>query len=307
MTLLWVVFGVLVGAAMFVDLGVLNRRSHAIYLKEDGGWCAAWISLALLFCAYVSFKLGAAKGLEFLTGYLIEYSLSVDNLFVFIIIFEYFAVDRKHQPRILHWGILGAVLMRFIFIFVGIAMFKAFHWVVYLFGAMLVYTGLKLIFRQEEKMDPGDNPVLKAFKRCMPFVTRFDGESFFTRANGIWHATPLFATLIVVEASDVVFAIDSIPAILAITADPFIVYTSNVFAIMGLRSLFFVLSGIMPLFRFLKYGISIILCYIGVKMLLMGFYHIPTGLSLAIVASILSVSILASLLIPERAGPRDAP
>ncbi len=292
---MWGVFGALVTGVLFIDLGVLNRRSHVVSLKEAAGWCMAWISLALLFCGWIYLRMGSNKALEFLTGYIIEYSLSVDNMFVFLLIFDYFAVPRQYQARVLHWGILGAVAMRMVLIFTGAALIQAFHWIIYVFGGLLIFTGVKMLLQTDERIEPEKNPVLKIFKRLMPFADRYSADAFFVKPASQWHATPLFAALLVVEASDLVFAVDSIPAILAITVDRFIVYTSNIFAIMGLRSLFFVLSGIMGLFRYLKAGVSIILCYIGIKMLLAEVYKIPVTASLAIVAGILAVSIVVSL------------
>lgn len=280
---------------------MLNKRSHVVSLKEAALWCAAWMSLALLFDAGIWYRLGGGKALEFLTGYVLEYSLSVDNMFVFIVIFEYFGVPREYQSRVLHWGILGAVFMRFLFIFVGIALIHAFHWIIYVFGVILIYTGIKMMRQSEEKMDPAANPVLKLCKRFLPFSDRFAGQAFFSGGPGRWVATPLFATLLVVEVSDVVFALDSIPAVLAITTDTLIVYTSNVFAILGLRSLFFLLAGIMGLFRFLKVGISVILCFVGAKMTLADLVHVPIGASLSIVVGVLALSILFSVFVPQRA------
>lgn len=298
--IMWIVFGAIIAAALFVDLGVLNRRSHEVSLKEAAGWCAAWVTLALLFGVWIYFRLGSQKALEFLTGYVIEYSLSVDNMFVFIMIFSYFNVPRIYQARVLHWGILGAVVMRFMLIFAGVALLNAFHWIIYLFGGVLIFTGFKMLRHKDAELDPGKNPVLTLIKRFIPFETQYDGEAFFVKKGALWHATPLFATLIVVEASDLVFAVDSIPAILAITTDTLIIYTSNVFAILGLRSLFFLLSGIMGYFRYLKPGISIILCFIGTKMFLVDVYKVPIGVSLAVIAGILLVAILASVGIKQK-------
>ncbi|HBL15541.1 MAG: tellurium resistance protein TerC [Elusimicrobia bacterium GWA2_69_24] len=300
-TILWGIFWAIIAAALYLDLGVLNKRSHVVSLKEAALWCAAWMSLALLFDAGIWYRLGGGKALEFLTGYVLEYSLSVDNMFVFIVIFEYFGVPREYQSRVLHWGILGAVFMRFLFIFVGIALIHAFHWIIYVFGVILIYTGIKMMRQSEEKMDPAANPVLKLCKRFLPFSDRFAGQAFFSGGPGRWVATPLFATLLVVEVSDVVFALDSIPAVLAITTDTLIVYTSNVFAILGLRSLFFLLAGIMGLFRFLKVGISVILCFVGAKMTLADLVHVPIGASLSIVVGVLALSILFSVFVPQRA------
>ncbi|MEK6543491.1 MAG: TerC family protein, partial [Elusimicrobiota bacterium] len=246
-TLMWIVFNVAVLGLLFLDLKVFNRKAHEVKLKEASLWLLMWVSLALAFGIGVYVKLGDQKALEFLTGYLIEYSLSVDNMFVFIMIFAYFAVPVRCQPRVLHWGILGALVMRFILIFSGVALIERFHWIVYVFGELLIYTGIKMVGAHEEKMDPGKNPVLRLFKKVMPFDNSYVGDAFFVKKSGVWHATTLFACVLVVEASDLVFAVDSIPAVLAISRDPFIVYTSNIFAILGLRSLYFVLSSVMGL------------------------------------------------------------
>lgn len=307
--MMWVVFNVVIAVLFYIDLGILNRKAHEVSLKEASLWVVFWVSLALLFDAGIYFKLGPQKAMEFLTGYLIEYSLSVDNLFVFVMIFSYFNISRRHQPEILRWGILGAVVMRLIFIFAGISLVNAFHWIFYIFGALLVFTGIKMAAEEEKKIEPEKNPVLRLFRRLMPFDDGYNGDSFFVKKNSVWHATPLFAALLVVEASDVMFAVDSIPAILAITRDKFIVYTSNVFAIMGLRALFFLLSGMMKYFRFLKFGISVILCYVGAKMILIDLWKIPVSASLAVVAGILLLSILASVVLKrknEAPPPRTA-
>jgi len=298
-TILWGIFWAIIAAALYLDLGVLNKRSHVVSLKEAALWCAAWMSLALLFDAGIWYRLGGGKALEFLTGYVLEYSLSVDNMFVFIVIFEYFGVPREYQSRVLHWGILGAVFMRFLFIFVGIALIHAFHWIIYVFGVILMYTGIKVMRQSEEKMDPAANPVLKLCKRFLPFSDRFAGQAFFSGGPGRWVATPLFATLLVVEVSDVVFALDSIPAVLAITTDTLIVYTSNVFAILGLRALYFVLAGALRSLRMLRPALAIILVLVGVKMLLADAVEIPTAASLVVVAVILAAATAGSLLLPD--------
>ena len=297
---MWVIFNVVVAGLLFVDLRVFNRHAHVVSIKEAAIWSIVWIGLALLFNVGITFFMGHQKAVEFLTGYVIEKTLSIDNLFIFIMIFKYFNVPPLHQPRILHWGILGALGMRFVLIFAGVALINAFHWVIYVFGALLVYTGAKMVVAGEQKIEPERNPVLRIFKKFMPIDNGYSGEDFFVKKNSIWHATPLFATLLIVEASDLVFAVDSIPAILAITTDSFIVYTSNVFAILGLRALYFALAGVMDKFRFLKVGISTILCYVGVKMLLTAFYKIPPLTSLVVVLTVLGVSVLASVAIKER-------
>ncbi len=296
-TIMWIAFNLVIAALLYIDLGIINKKSHEVSLKEAAGWCAAWISVALLFNLGIYVVEGQEKALEFLTGYIIEYSLSMDNMFVFVMIFTYFGVPAKYQPRILHWGILGAVVMRFILIFAGVALLHKFHWLIYVFGAILVFTAIKMLTQSDdERMDPGQNPVLKLFKKFLPFTDQTEGESFFVRHNGVLMATPLFATLIVIEASDLVFAVDSIPAVLGISKDYFIVYSSNIFAIMGLRALYFLLAGLMSVFRFLKYGISVILFFVGCKMLVSSFIKIGTGLSLFIVLAVLAASVAASLL-----------
>ncbi|MFH1620435.1 MAG: TerC family protein [bacterium] len=302
-TLMWIIFNAVVALLLYIDLGILNRHSHEVSLKEASLWVMGWISLALLFCGGIWHELGRIKAMEFLTGYIIEYSLSLDNLFVFVMIFSYFGIPRKHHPRILRWGILGAVVMRFVFIFAGISLVNTMHWLFYLFGALLIYTGIKMAGTDGQKVEPEKNPLLKLFKKLMPFENTMTGDSFFIKKGQVWHATPLFATLLVVEASDVMFAFDSIPAILAISRDKFIVYTSNVFAIMGLRALYFLLSGTMKYFRFLKYGISVILCYVGAKMMLMDIFHIPVTVSLALVIGILALSIMSSVIITGKHDP----
>ena len=302
--LFWILFNLLIFLIMLIDLKVVHRHAHAVRMKEAGLWFGFLVALALLFDTGIYFFLGHDKALQFLTGYIIEQSLSVDNLFVFLMIFEYFSVPTVYQPRVLHWGILGALLMRFIMIFAGTALLQKFQWMIYLFGALLVFTGIKTAFGEEKKLDPGKNPLLKFFKKFMPIAAReFIDQNFFIRMNGILHATPLFVVLIFIESSDIVFAIDSIPAVLAVSRDPFIVYTSNVFAILGLRTLYFLLSGIMPLFAYLKFGISVVLCYVGAKMMLVEIYKIPTALSLGIVVAILGFSILASILFKPKNRP----
>lgn len=297
--LLWVLFNVLVVTLLVLDLGVFHRKAHVVQIKEALLWSVFWVSLALLFSFLVYRMRGQNAALEFLAGYLIEESLSVDNLFVFLLIFTYFRVPPLYQHRILFWGILGAVVMRAIFIFAGVALIHHFHWVIYLFGAFLVLTGVKMAFQKDEKMDPNNNPVLKVFRKWMPMTDRIEGGRFFIKIDGKRYATPLFVVLLVVETTDVIFAVDSIPAILSITVDPFIVYTSNVFAILGLRALYFALAGMMRLFHYLHQGLSFILTFVGVKMLISDVYKIPVGIALGVVAGILVVSVIASLLRPR--------
>jgi tellurite resistance protein TerC len=287
-------------AILYIDLGLLNRRAHSVSLRQAGAWVAVWVATALLFFAGIWWKLGETKALEFLTGYIIEYSLSVDNLFVFAMIFAWFHTKPEEQPRILNWGILGAVAMRLIMILAGVALISKFQWTVYVFGGMLIYTGWKMLMQSSSETDPGNNPVLRFLRKHLPFTDKSPVDRFFIRENGVWMATSLFATLVVVEASDVVFAVDSIPAVLAISQDPFIVYTSNIFAVLGLRSLYFLLAGMLGMFAYLKYGISVILLFLGVKMLSSAFLHIPTAISLLAVAGCLAVSMIASILFPKR-------
>ncbi len=296
---LWVLFGVIITTAMAIDLGYLNRKAHAVSFKEAATWSAVWVVLALSFAGAVHYVHGREKALQFLAAYLLEESLSADNMFVFIMIFHFFNVERKFQSRVLHWGILGAIAMRFFFIFIGIQLITTFSWMIYVFGVLLIYTGLKMAFQGDEAPHPESNPALKLLMRVMPVSPSHAEQRFFTRIQGKLHATPLFAALMVVEFSDVIFALDSIPAVIAITPDTFIVYTSNIFAIMGLRSLFFLLSGLVGMFRYLKVGISAILIFVGLKMLAGPFYHVSIGVSLSVIAGILSLCVAASLL----AGP----
>jgi tellurite resistance protein TerC len=298
--LLWIGFAVLITIMFILDLGIFNRRSHEISFREALTWTLVWVGLAVAFNVGIFFFLGSTKALEFLTGYLIEESLSVDNLFVFIMIFSYFHVSRAHQPKILKWGIIGALVLRAVFIFLGIELFERFHWMVYLFGGLLIITGIKMAFGGEEKIEPEKNLVVRLVRRFVPITKRIYGDRFFIRRNGLLAATPLLLTLLVVESSDVIFAVDSIPAILAVTRDPFIVYTSNVFAIMGLRSLFYLLSNVMEMFAYLKLGVSFILAFVGVKMLLSQTYPVPIYFSLGVIVGVLAISIVTSITIGAR-------
>ncbi|MRR53044.1 MAG: TerC family protein [Deltaproteobacteria bacterium] len=293
--ILWGGFAVLITSMLILDLGVFNRKSHEVSFREALTWTLVWVGLALSFNLGILHFLGTTKALEFLAGYLIEESLSVDNLFVFIMIFSYFQVPRAYQPKILKWGIIGALVMRAIFIFIGIELFERFHWMIYLFGALLIVTGIKMAFGGEEKINPEKNLLVRLARKLIPITKKLYGDRFFVRRKGMLAATPLFLTLLVVESSDVIFAIDSIPAILAVTRDPFIVYTSNIFAIMGLRSLFYLLSSVMEMFTHLKLGVSIILAYIGVKMLLSSVYPIPIYFSLGVIAGVLTITIITSV------------
>ena len=298
--MMWLVFGSVIAVMFVLDLFVFNRKSHEIKFREALTWTIVWVSLAMAFNVGVWYCMGPAKALEFFTGYLIEESLSVDNLFVFIMIFSYFHVSRAQQPKILKWGIIGALVMRGIFILLGIELIERFHWMVYVFGAILVYTGFKMAFGGDEKVEPEKNPLVKLVRRFIPITKRSWGDKFFIKRRGIWSATPLFLTLIVVESSDLIFAVDSIPAVLAVTHDPFIVYSSNVFAIMGLRSLYYLLAHVMEMFVYLKLGVSFILAFVGAKMLLVDVIEIPLLLSLGMIIGTLTISILTSVLLAKK-------
>lgn len=298
--ILWVGFNLFVLGMLALDLGVFHRRAHAVTLREAGIWSAVWVALALVFNGLIYWAWGTEKALEFLTGYLIEKSLSVDNLFVFLMIFSYFAVPAVYQHRVLYWGIVGALVMRGIFIATGVALLNAFHWMIYVFGGFLIITGIRLMFSTDKEVEPERNPILRMVRRLLPVTTRYHGQSFFVRLEGRIWATPLLLVLVVVETTDVVFALDSIPAIFAVTRDPFIVYTSNVFAILGLRALYFLLAGVMEMFRFLQIGLAFVLTFVGCKMLIAEFYKIPIGISLGVVASILAIACIASLLFPKK-------
>jgi tellurite resistance protein TerC len=302
---LWVGFTVIVLGLLALDLGVFHRHAHVVTIREATVWSAIWISLALAFNAVLFWWRGSEVGLQFLTGYLIEKSLSVDNIFVFVLIFTYFAVPAAYQHRVLFWGILGALIMRGIMIAAGAALIKEFHWILYLFGAFLVVTGIKMARDKGHALNPDKNPVVRLFRRFMPVATEYHGQRFFVRQTGVLMATPLFVVLLLVEFTDLIFAVDSIPAIFAITQDPFIVYTSNVFAILGLRSLYFLLAGIIHRFHYLKVGLGIVLTFVGVKMLLLDVYKIPTAVSLAVVLGVIGLSVIISLLRPPAAGGDD--
>lgn len=297
---LWIGFNVFVLAMLALDLGVFHRKSHEVKIKEALIWSGVWIALALIFNYGLYLWRGSEVALEFLTGYLIEKSLSVDNIFVFIMIFAYFKVPALYQHKVLFWGILGALVMRAIFIAAGVTLIQQFHWVIYVFGAFLILTGIKMAVQKDKEIHPEKNPVLKLFRRLMPVTTQYVGDKFFTRQGGRNFATPLFVVLLLIETTDLIFAVDSIPAILAITVDPFIVYTSNVFAILGLRALYFALAGIMQMFHYLAYGLAAILVFVGAKMMLVDFYKLPIGVALGVVAGILIVSVVASLLRPRK-------
>lgn len=293
--LAWGGFIIFIITMLILDLGLFQRKAHEIRIRESLLLTAFWISLALLFNVGVYFTRGHHSALEFLTGYLIEESLSMDNIFVFLLIFTYFKVPAQVQRTVLFWGILGAIILRGVFILAGLALIHQFHWIIYVFGALLVWTGFRMMTEKDKEFEPERNPVLKLFKRFVPVTSGYEGNKFLVKRDGKLLATPLLVVLIVVETTDLIFAVDSIPAIFAVTLDPFIVYTSNIFAILGLRALYFTLAGMMQKFRYLSYGLSIILTFVGVKMLISDFYRIPITLALGVIASILAISILLSL------------
>jgi tellurite resistance protein TerC len=306
---MWVLvfFNLAVLVMLAIDLGVFHRDAHEVSVREAAGWVTTWVSLSLSFNFGIYYFMGSRAGLEFLTGYLIEQALSVDNIFVFVLIFSYFSVPKRYQHRVLFWGILGALLLRGTMIAVGAVLIQRFHWILYVFGAFLVFTGIRMAFAKDEGIDIESNPVIKLMRRILPVTNRYHGQKFFVREPiGPTHAlklvaTPLFIVLVMVETTDLVFALDSIPAIFAVTTDPFIVYTSNVCAILGLRSMYFLLAGIVDKFRFLQLGLATVLTFVGVKMLIADFYKIPIGLALGVVAGVLVLSIVASLMFPEKA------
>lgn len=295
-------FNVFVVVMLALDLGVFHRKNEVVKVREALIWTAIWVSLALCFNGFIYVWKGKEAALQFLAGYLIEESLSVDNLFVFLLVFSYFKVPSQYQHKVLFWGILGAALMRASLILVGTALIDRFHWVIYIFGAFLLVTGIKLGLSsgEDDELDPGKNPVVRLVKRFMPVTPDYHGDNFFIRHEGKLLATPLFIVLMVVETTDLVFALDSIPAIFAITTDPFIVYTSNIFAILGLRSLYFALAGMMELFHYLRYGLAFILSFVGVKMLVSKLFHIPIGVALGVIAVVLAFSIFASIKWPPK-------
>lgn len=297
----WVAFNVFVVLLLILDLGVFNRKSHTIAFREALLTSFGWIALAMVFALLLYFWHGHTTTLEFLTGYVIELSLSVDNLFVFLLIFRFFKVPPEHQHKVLFWGILGALIMRGIFILLGVGLMRRFEWLAYVFGAMLVYSGIKLFTQKDMDIQPERNPVLRVFRRFVPVTPDYEGNKFFVRQPRLL-ATPLLVVLLVVETTDLIFAVDSIPAILAITLNAFVVYTSNVFAILGLRSMYFALAGMMDLFHYLHYGLSIVLIFVGIKMILGHHVHIPTVVALGVVAGVLTISVLASVLHPQKSA-----
>lgn len=293
--LLWLLFFVFVAGAIVLDLGVINRRGRVTTLREAFAWSGAWLTLSLLFCGAVFVRRGQEPALEFLAGYVIELSLSVDNLFIFLTIFGYFKVEQKHQHRALLFGVLGAMILRGIFVAAGAAVIRRFAWILYLFGAFLVFSGVRMARRKDHGVDPGRNPVLRLFRKAVPVTTEFADDRFLVRRQGALAATPLFVVLLMIETTDVVFAVDSVPAVFAVTLDPLIVYTSNIFAVLGMRSLYFALSGMVRRLRYLRYGLSAVLVFVGVKMLLHHVYRIPVLAALCTVLAILLVSVAASL------------
>ena len=308
--LFWVLFNVFVVAMLLLDLGVFHRKAHVVRFREALAWTLVWIALAGAFAVLVYFyghqmtsdfkRPNSQITLEFITGYLIEESLSVDNLFIFLLIFRHFAVPRQNQHKVLFWGILGALVMRAIFIAAGVTLIRRFEWIIYAFGAFLVYTGLRLAFQREVSVNPKDSRVLHWFRKIVRVTHDYETDRFFVRRPDGWFATPLALVLVLVESTDVLFATDSIPAVLAVTRDPFIVYTSNVFAVLGLRSLYFALAGMMEAFHYLHYGLAVILTFIGVKMLASHYLPIPVHVALGVVAAVLAVSIAASLMFPKK-------
>jgi tellurite resistance protein TerC len=299
MTWWWICFAVFILAMLALDLGVLNRKAHVVKMKEAMLWTAGWVTLALLFCAGVYFFYGHGKAMEFLAGYLIEYSLSIDNLFVFMLIFRFFGVPHAYEHKALFWGIFLALVTRGVFIFAGVALINTFSWVMYIFGAFLVFTGIKMALNKETEVHPEKNIAIKLLRYFIPVTKGFHEAKFFVVKDGVRFATPMLAVLLALETTDILFAVDSIPAVFAITKDPFIIYTSNVFAILGLRSLFFAISGLMKLFHLLHYGLAAILTFVGVKMLIEDFFHVPVAASLLVITAILIASIVSSIIWPN--------
>jgi len=299
-TILWIAFNLFVLAMLALDLGVFHRKSHDVTAKEALTWTAVWVTLALLFNVFLYYYFDKETAVQFFTGYLIEKSLSVDNIFVIIMIFSYFNVPTAYQHKVLFWGILGALVMRVIFILSGVELIHRFHWLIYIFGAFLVITGIRMLIAGDAKLEPEKNPLVKLVRKLFPFTSTFEGDQFFVRRDAKLWATPLFLVVILIEATDLIFAVDSIPAIIAISDDPFIVYTSNVFAILGLRSLYFALSGIEKYFEYLKYGLSAILIFVGIKMSITDLYKIPINWSLIVIVVILAIAMGASVLVQKK-------
>ena len=301
----WIGFNALVLALLIFDLGVFHRKAHAVSLKEAALWSVIWITLAMLFNAGIYLFKGSDAAVQFFTGYLVEKSLSVDNIFIFVLLFSAFQVPSAYQHRVLFWGILGALIMRGILIAIGVVLLEQVHWIIYLFGVFLIFTGLKMLVQKETEIHPEKNPLLKLARRWLPVTDTYVEERFIVRRAGQWMVTPLLLVLLVVESTDLLFAVDSIPAVFAITRDPFIVYTSNVFAILGLRSLYFLFAGVIDKFHYLKLALAVILCYVGVKMVLTDLYHIPTVLSLAIIAFVLGIAVVASVIRSQQLATKN--
>jgi tellurite resistance protein TerC len=304
--MLWLIFILAIVAMLALDLGVFHRRAHEVKFREALGWSAGWFTAAFVFMWVVYFTRGQEHAFAFLTGYLVEWSLSADNVFVFLMLFSYFRVPPSYQHKVLFWGIVGAVIMRAFMITAGVVLIHAVHWIVYVFGLFLVVTGVHMAFQEDEGVHPEKNPVFRLVRRLVPMTKDYQGSRFWIRRRGVWIATPLLLVLAVIESTDVVFAVDSVPAVLAISTDPFIVFTSNIFAILGLRSLYFVLAGVIPLFHYLRYGLAVILVFVGGKMILSDVMPVPTHVALGVVALALMLSIAISLLLPPPAAqPRQ--
>jgi len=298
--ILWSGFSLFVIGMLALDLGVFHRKSHAVSVKEALTWTVVWITLSMLFNLFVYFYFGKEKALEFFTAYLVEKSLSIDNIFVMIMIFSYFSVPDSYQHKVLFWGIFGALVMRIIFIFAGIELIHKFHWLIYFFGGFLVVTGVRMVIGEDKPIEPDKNPLVKLVRRMFPVTDSFEEDNFFVKRDHKTWATPLFIVVVLIEATDLIFAVDSIPAIIAISDDVFIVYTSNVFAILGLRSLYFALAGIEKYFKYLKYGLATILVFVGIKMCIVDFYKIPVEISLIVICFLLAISMIASVLVKRR-------
>ncbi|OGQ25761.1 MAG: tellurium resistance protein TerC [Deltaproteobacteria bacterium RIFCSPLOWO2_02_FULL_50_16] len=301
-TMLWISFFVIVTVMLVLDLRFAQKKESVLTIKKAALWSFFWIALAFVFNALILYWEGHQLALEFFTAYLVEESLSVDNLFVFHLIFNYFSVPRSYQHKVLFWGIVGVVVMRGIFIFAGVALIDKFHWMIYIFGAFLIVTGIKMAFQRDKEIKPENNPILRLFRRFTPITPTYEGDRFFVKKAGRLWATPLFMVVLVVETTDLIFAVDSIPAVLGISVDRMVVFTSNIFAVLGLRALFFALSGFLELFHYLNYGLSAILVFVGAKMLTEGIYEMPTPLALGVVVGILTLSIAASIIWPKKKG-----
>ena len=303
--LFWSVFLLGVAALLVLDLGVVNRKAHVVRPRDAALWTLLCVSLAGLFAAWLFWRFGSRYGLEFVTGYVIEYALSVDNLFVFLVVFSYFAVPAQYQHRVLFWGIIGALVLRAVFILAGAALLDRFHWMIYVFGAFLAVTGVRLLVKSEEQIEPEHNPLLRLVRRVLPVTPGYHGQSFLVRVDGRLFATPLLLVLVVIEGTDVVFAVDSIPAIFGVTRDPFIVFTSNIFAILGLRSLYFLLHDFMNRFHYLHYGLGLVLAFVGAKMVASAWVKVPIGISLGVILALLGGAVVASFLFPPRKAAED--